>query len=273
MRPPLRDATLKAIIESPDMARRILIILHSETSTPGRIGAMLTAKGCALDIRRPCLGDGLPGTMEDHAGAVIFGGPMSANDSDDYVRREIDWIGLPLRDKAPFLGVCLGAQMLSKHLGGTVAPHPDQLAEIGYYPIRPTVAGDAFGPWPEYVYHWHREGFTLPAGSELLATGDGFANQAYRYNGAAVGLQFHAEVTRLMMHRWSVKGAHRLAMKGAQAGHEHLSGHLMHDAAVRDWLSRFLDLWLNSGQALNPLLESNRLNYLQFSPFRNDDRQ
>ena len=241
----MRGATLAAGAESPGMTRRILIILHSETSTPGRIGAMLSAKGCCLDIRRPCLGDDLPETMDEHAGAVIFGGPMSANDSDDFIRQEIDWISVPLREKAPFLGVCLGAQMLSKHLGGTVAPHPEQFAEIGYYPIKPTPAGDAFGPWPNHVYHWHREGFTLPAGSELLATGDSFANQAFRYNGA-IGVQFHAEVTRLMMHRWAVKGAHRLTMKGAQGGQEQLAGHLLHDAEVRDWISRFLDTWLEN---------------------------
>ncbi|CAN5122460.1 glutamine amidotransferase [soil metagenome] len=228
------------------MTRRILIILHSETSTPGRIGAMLAGKGFALDLRRPCLGDKLPETMDGHAGAIIFGGPMSANDPDEYIRQEIDWISVPLREKAPFLGVCLGAQMLSKNLGGTVGPHPEEQVEIGYYPIQPTSAGEAFGPWPAHVYHWHREGFTLPDGCELLATGEGFSNQACRYDGSALGIQFHPEVTRLMMHRWSVKGAHRFAMKGAQRGHEHLAGHLIHDHPVRDWLDRFLSRWLDS---------------------------
>ena len=73
--------------------------------------------GYPLDIRRPRFGDPLPETMDDHAGAVIFGGPQSANDNDDFVRREIDWIGVPLRDKKPFLGICLGAQMMARHLG------------------------------------------------------------------------------------------------------------------------------------------------------------
>ena len=63
-------------------------------------------------MRRPRFGDALPATMHEHAGAVIFGGPMSANDADDFIRREIDWIAVPLRDEKPFLGICLGAQML-----------------------------------------------------------------------------------------------------------------------------------------------------------------
>ena len=122
-----------------------------------RWGIGSTSGGRALATR-------LPETLDDHAGAVIFGGPMSANDADDYVRREIDWIEVPLREQRPFLGICLGAQMLAMQLGARVAPHPEGRTEIGYYPIRPTAAGLALCPdWPEHVYHWHREGFELPA--------------------------------------------------------------------------------------------------------------
>lgn len=223
---------------------RILIVLHSEASTPGRIGHMLRRMGHALDMRRPCLGDPLPETMDGHDGAVIFGGPMSANDPDDWIAREIDWIGVPLKEGKPFLGVCLGAQMLSKHLGGHVTPHHEGLVEIGYYPLRPTEAGRHLGPWPETVYHWHRESFTLPADATLLATGDTFENQAYSYGPAAFGIQFHPEVTRLTMHRWTVIGAHRFAMPGAQHRQQHLDANLIHDAPVKSWLEGFLGTWL-----------------------------
>ena len=79
--------------------------------------------------------------MDDHAGAIIFGGPMSANDTDDFIRREIDWIGVPLREQ----------QAVSRHLSRRadagapsrrrVYQHPDGHAEVGYYPIRPTESG------------------------------------------------------------------------------------------------------------------------------------
>jgi GMP synthase (glutamine-hydrolysing) len=229
------------------MALPVLIVLHSETSTSGRIGHMLAGKGHPLDIRRPCLGDGLPATLEDHAGAVIFGGPMSANDPDDWIAREIDWIGVALGEEKPFLGVCLGAQMLSKHLGGSVGPHADGLVEIGYYPLKPTEEGRPHGPWPEHVYHWHREGLSLPAGAVRLATGETFENQAFRYGPKAYGIQFHPEVTRLTMHRWGVIGAHRFTLPNAQDARAHLEGNLRHDQAVKLWLSQFLDDWLAGG--------------------------
>src|SRR5215471_11158658 len=150
----------------------ILIILHQENSTPGRLGHALRMRGFTLDIRHPRFGSSLPETMADHAGAIIFGGPMSANDDEDYVRREIDWIAVPLRKEKPFLGICLGAQMMARQLGAKVSYHPEGQVEVGYYPIRPTERGRQMcASWPDHVYQWHREGFDLPAGSVLIAEG------------------------------------------------------------------------------------------------------
>ena len=123
------------------MTEQVLLVLHQEQSTPGRVALALRDRGYALDIRRPRYGDLLPATMDEHAGAVIFGGPQSANDPDDFIKAEIDFIGVPLRAGKPYLGICLGAQMLAKHLGERVAPHPQGKAEVGYYPVRPTARG------------------------------------------------------------------------------------------------------------------------------------
>ncbi len=110
----------------------VLIVLHGELSTPGRVAIQLRNRDIPLDVRRPRFGDDLPKTLADHSGAVIFGGPQSANDGDDYLSREIDWLAVPLRQQRPFLGICLGAQMLAKHLGARVGPHPEGRAEVGY---------------------------------------------------------------------------------------------------------------------------------------------
>jgi len=232
---------------SPEEARirpKILIVLHQENSTPGRVGRALVDRGYALDIRRPRFGDPLPGTLAHHAGAVIFGGPMSANEPEAYMRRETDWLDVPLAEGAPFLGICLGAQMLIRNLGGRVDFHPQGCAEIGYYPIRPTAKGRALMDWPNKVYQWHREGFDLPAGVELLAEGDLFPNQAFAVGPAAYGIQFHPELTLAMMHRWTVKGAPRMVLPGAQQRRDHFAGRAVFDRPLRQWLDRFLDLWI-----------------------------
>jgi GMP synthase (glutamine-hydrolysing) len=224
----------------------ILIVLHQEHSTSGRVGYALKNLGYELDVRRPRFGDALPATMHEHAAAVIFGGPMSANDGDDFIRREIDWIAVPLRDDKPFLGICLGAQMCARALGGRVFVHPDGHAEIGYYPIRPTAAGLALvDSWPEQVYQWHREGFDLPDDAELLAEGETFEVQAFRYK-RAYALQFHPDVTHAMMHRWTTRGDVRLQMPGAKPRAAHFADREVYDYSARAWLSLFLERWIGS---------------------------
>src|SRR5256714_7341990 len=151
------------------MTEKVLIVLHQEQSTPGRVGYALRQRGYELDIRRPRFGDPLPKTMVEHVGAVIFGGPQSANDPDDFIKAEIDWIGIPLKEGKPYLGICLGAQMLAKQLGERVFAHPEGKAEVGYYPVQPTAAGG--GTWHQTVQHDHvsPEGVRLPFGIQLPA--------------------------------------------------------------------------------------------------------
>ncbi len=230
----------------------VLVVLHQELSTPGRVGHALTQLGYPLDIRRPRFGDPLPETMDDHAGAVVFGGPMSANDLDDYILREIEWMAVPLAEEKPLLGICLGAQMLVRQLGGTVFCHADGHVEVGYYPVRPTPAGLAVHPeWPQRMYEWHREGFDAPSGSEVLAEGDTFPVQAFRY-GTAYALQFHPEVTHAMMCRWTTRGCARLELPGARPRMTHFEDRAAYDAGVRRWLRGFLGHWLTCHEAQPP---------------------
>ena len=234
--------------------RKVLVILHQAHSTPGRVGRQLQALGYDLDIRRYALGDPLPARLDWHAGVVVFGGPMSANDGEEWIKREIDWLSVPLGEDRPYLGICLGAQMLARQLGARVFSHSDRRGEAGYYPLTPTPEGDGLceAPFPRFAYQWHFDGFDLPTGAELLADGVGdFPHQAYRYGRNAVALQFHPEVTYHMMCRWTTRGAERLTRPGARPPREHLEGWFQHDGAVSRWLARFLEAW--AGDKLPPV--------------------
>jgi GMP synthase (glutamine-hydrolysing) len=234
---------------SPPPRKPVLIILHGEHSTPGRIGRLLREYGAPLDIRRPCFGEPLPKCLDNHSGVVIFGGPMSVNDEQDWLKREIDWIGAPLRENKPFLGICLGSQLLARHLGHKVAGHPEGRVEVGYYPIHPTKAGHSLceAPFPNRVYQWHGEGFDCPNGAVLLAQGEVFEAQAIRVGENAYGLQFHPDVTYAMMCKWTVTAQERMNQPGAQIRQRHLEGWFLHDGAVARWTSAFLRRWLGRG--------------------------
>ena len=178
-----------------------LFILHQKTSEAGDIANKLKIRGFNFEIRRPSLGDSLPTNLNNYSAIVVFGGPMSANDNDEFMKKEIDWIGQVLQSEVPFLGICLGAQILVKYLGCKVEKNPNEISEIGFYKIQPTENGIKMFQSQDVFYQFHTEGFELPSGCELLAKGDIFTNQAFRYKNC-YGLQFHPEVNIYLHLKW-----------------------------------------------------------------------
>jgi GMP synthase (glutamine-hydrolysing) len=221
----------------------VLLVLHQQTSSAGAVGHWLTRNSYRIDIRHPMLGDPLPDDLSGHAAVIVFGGPMSANDNTLDVRREIDWLERPLLDDVPYLGICLGAQMMVRHLGGQISTHKNELVEIGYHDLAPTAEGAALFDWPSKFFQWHGEGFEIPHGGTKLASGERFENQAYRYGRAAFGVQFHPEITELIVRRWTIRGNHMLKRKGAHTGERLLADHLQYNASQRLWLQNFMTYW------------------------------
>lgn len=228
---------------------KVAIVLHQESSSPGLVGALLQQAGYHLDRRCPAMGQPLPTDLDDYAAVVVFGGPMSANDDTilPFIRTELDWITSVLEAEKPFLGICLGAQLLARVLGGKVRPHPDGLMEIGYSPIHTTASGKMEWGDLNRVFQWHREGFTLPSDSVLLARGDRFPNQAYRYRHNAYGLQFHPEITETLIDTWTTRAADHLKRPEAQPRSAQLQTHASQGKVVEGWLSQFLSRWLEEG--------------------------
>src|SRR5260370_13672440 len=117
---------------SPARRPTILIVLHQEHSTPGRVGFALRAMGARLDIRRPSLDEPLPRALSDHDGVVVFGGPMGATDSSDWIRREFDWLETTLPEDSPLPGIRLGPQMMATPLGARPVHHHAHPSEIAH---------------------------------------------------------------------------------------------------------------------------------------------
>lgn len=229
----------------PDMDS-ILVILHQERSRTRRVGRVLRQMGYTLDIRRPCRGDALPLTMDEHAAAVIFGGPMGVYECEKhpFLRDELDWISLALESGKPFLGICLGCQMLAHVLGGRVWRHPDGLHEVGYYPVLPTAEGADIFESPFHAFQWHRDAFEVPRSCTLLARGgEAFENQVFQYGANAFGVQFHPELTPSTMVKWTTF-AHDKKVPGVQPIDDLLAQKGRNEPMIRRWLGRFVDRWL-----------------------------
>ena len=227
--------------------KKALFILHQKTSEAGDLGNKLKKRNFIFDIRRPTLGEKLPTNLKDYNLIVVFGGPMSANDNNEFIKKEIEWIGDVINSEVPFLGICLGAQMLAKYLGCKIEKNSNNLSEIGFYKIKPEGNGIKMFNSQDIFYQFHSEGFELPKGCELLAKGDIFNNQAFKYK-KCYGLQFHPEVNIYLHLKWIflvlIKKPHVLFKKGAQNIFQQLILRLKYNKSISKWLDLFLDNYL-----------------------------
>ena len=226
---------------APHVKKPVCIVLHQENSNPGHVGQWFVRNGYKLDIRKPRFGDPLPETLADHCGAVIFGGPMSANDKDEFIAAEIEWIAVALKEEKPFFGICLGAQMLANHLGAKVGFHADEIGRdrllpaadhgrgpraSGHSPITSTSGTARASSWRAARGCLRRPRAPSPIRPSPTAPPSACSSTP------------RSPTPRCIAGPATVRGA--CGMKGARERHEHIQGHIDHAPKVQAWLDRFL---------------------------------
>ena len=227
------------------MTQRVLLIDHPVSQRDDRASHWFRARGLSVDWCCPGRGEKLPRNAGYDA-VLVYGGTedLSVDGDRDYLKAEVAWIEDWVQTGRPFLGICLGGQLLAGALGAEVAPHAAGLHQIGYVEIEPTPAAEGFLDSPMHVYQWHKEGFQVPDGAELLATGPEFPNQAFRYGEKTFGLQFHPEVSPAVIERWMGEAATSLEAPGAHPRERQLADAQRHDTRMASWFEDFLVAWL-----------------------------
>lgn len=149
--------------------------------------------------------------IEKARALIVMGGPMNVYEEAKYpfLKAENKYIQEAILRGIPYLGICLGSQLLAKALGAKV--YKAKKEEIGWDAVDLTsrVKDDPF--FKGYsgkklkVLQWHGDTFDLPHGAVRLATNPVVPNQAYCVAGLFYGLQFHVEVNRPMLETWFKK--------------------------------------------------------------------
>ena len=178
-------------------------------------------------------------SLDGYVALIVLGGPMNADDTaaHPHLATELDLIKEALQRDIAILGICLGAQLLAKALGGNILAGAGR--EIGWHHVDVTDDGQndpvlsTFGARSE-VFQWHDDIIELPNDTIHLASSELCSAQAFRYGTHAYGLQFHLEADGALIERWLDVPQHQVVFEDG----------LLDQALIRDRI----------GAAIQPLM-------------------
>ena len=188
----------------------ILVLQHERVEHPGIFRDFLREDGHTYDAIELDEGESLPESMEGYDALWVMGGPMDTwqEDIHPWLVAEKAFIRDAVQEKGvPYLGFCLGHQLLAEALGGKVGP--SKTPEIGVMDVYLTEAGASgvfFDGLPEKFdcLQWHSAEVTgLPPGAQVLATSPDCAVQALKWGTRAFSTQFHIEIESDTVQLWN----------------------------------------------------------------------
>lgn len=222
---------------------RMAVLQHVPFEGPAAIAEWAAARAVATNTAHLYRGNAPP-SLDAFDMLTVMGGPMSANDEAvlDWLSSEIALVRDAIAADKIVLGICLGAQIIAKALGGTV--YKGREKEIGWFPVERTEAAHPLFvglPAKFMAFHWHGETFNLPDGAVRLASTPSTDNQAFAVGKRALGLQFHMEATKESVNALIENAADDIGCGPYQQQPDELRAGAGHCADLRPHLNRLLD--------------------------------
>ena len=194
---------------------KFLVLQHINIEHPGIFLDFMKKDKIHIDTVELDEGEKIP-KLDSYDAMIVMGGPMDTWQEETY-----PWLKTEKEEihkfvsvmKKPFLGLCLGAQLLSEVVGGKVRKM--KTPEIGVMDISITNTGSIFNGMNKNlkVLQWHSyEVCDLPKNTELLASSPLCGVQAFS-SGNAFGLQFHVEQTNETVPQWACVPEYKSALE------------------------------------------------------------
>lgn len=201
---------------------RILVLQHIACEHPGLLRKFLAADSVAWDAVELDAGEAIP-ALEPYDALWVMGGPMDVWDIEDcpWLIAEKRAIRRWVREmERPFLGVCLGHQLLADALNGTCGPQ--RPPEIGILDIALTDAGQkdpVFGGLPKdfKALQWHSVRVAQPPEDAVVLASSAICPcQAMRVGQRAWSMQYHVELEDTTIPEWGKVPAYAEALDRSQ---------------------------------------------------------
>ncbi len=198
---------------------RILVLQHLAVEHPGIFREFMTEDGGSWETVEIDANETIP-DLARYDLMMVMGGPQDVWQESDFpwlVEEKAAIRRFVVELRRPYLGICLGHQLLASAIGGEVGPAA--VPEVGILPVEKTQAGrdDAlFAGIPDsfLALQWHGAEVTrLPADAVILASSPACAIQAFRYGTHAIGIQFHIEATHDTVADWAAIPAYARALQ------------------------------------------------------------
>jgi len=212
--------------------KQVLVLQHIDVEDPGYLKDLMEADGWRLHAVELDAGEPIPDDLDAYDAMLCMGGPM-----DTWMEDEHPWLVAEKRclrewvieRQKPFLGFCLGCQLLGEVIGGDVVR--SEPPEIGVLDIdmTPDARGDAlFGEFPPRIkavqwHSWEVSGLDNNPEVSVLGSSPSTRYQIFKYRDHAYAVQFHIEVRADTVMQWGCIPEYRAALEsslGADALHE-----------------------------------------------------
>jgi len=207
---------------NPRMSKplRFLVLQHADVEHPGSMREFMREGGHSCVTVELDAGDPIP-TLDGFDAMLVMGGPMDTWQEDllPWLIAEKTAIRTWVGAGRPYLGICLGAQLLADAMGGQVALMPEPEVGLGTVDLTqegtrdPLLRGVAA---TSTCFQWHgAEVTSLPPQARLIVTGTGCRVQAFAVGERAYGLQYHLELTESAVREWGALSAYVASLERA----------------------------------------------------------
>ena len=204
------------------MSKNILILQHIPIETPGYLLDLMKLDKFNLTVVELDQGEKIPNNLSSFDAMLCMGGPM-----DTWMEKEFPWLieeknkikEYVINLKKPYLGFCLGCQLLGEVLGGKVIKsNPPEIGILDINMNKERILDNLFYEYPEKIkaLQWHSyEVVDLEKNKDITVLASSYSTkyQIFKYMDHAYGIQFHIEIKNDTVNQWSCVPEYEIALE------------------------------------------------------------